>query len=69
MDVTPWKALLSSEISLLRSAQNLTKKNASEGPFPYIQLLQTIGLLRELVLDLPNINRLIKNRFISNLDT
>ena len=34
VDVTPWKALLSSEISLLRSAQNLTRKKASEGPFP-----------------------------------
>ena len=42
----------------------LDEEEGVGGSLP-IQLLQTVRLLRELVLDLPNINRLKRNRFIS----
>ena len=42
----------------------LDQEEGVGGSLP-IQLLQTVRLLRKLVLDLPHINRLRKNRFIS----
>ena len=41
----------------------LDQEEGVGGSLP-IQLLQAVRLLRELVLDLPHINRLMKNRFI-----